>query len=193
MRPRAPHRPLLLRASGLRRAPAFVEPFSDGRPARSCDPPQQPSSPRWPARGRARRGSAARGGSRSAGRGRRPVVDPAERHDAVGLVAAAERARHQVRRVDRPAAADEAALSGHLGCAAPPTPGSQMTRRSGVRRRSRAERRSGGATLERLGAPQRRPSAARRAPGSSTECRSGGGLRCQLALADGGGTLSTSR
>jgi recombinase len=38
-----------------------------------------------------------------------------ERHDAIGLVAAAERARHQMRRVDGAAQADEAARAGHLG------------------------------------------------------------------------------
>jgi hypothetical protein len=45
----------------------------------------------------------------------RAVAASAERHHAIGLVAAAERARHQVRRVDRPAAAHKAPLAGHLG------------------------------------------------------------------------------
>jgi hypothetical protein len=37
-----------------------------------------------------------------------PVVRPAQRDAAVGVVAAAERARHEMCRVDRPLAADEA-------------------------------------------------------------------------------------
>jgi hypothetical protein len=36
------------------------------------------------------------------------VMDAAERHDAVRLVAAAERARHQVGRVDRPLSTHQA-------------------------------------------------------------------------------------
>ena len=36
------------------------------------------------------------------------VARAAERNHAVGVIAAAERARHEMRRVDRPLAADEA-------------------------------------------------------------------------------------
>jgi hypothetical protein len=43
------------------------------------------------------------------------VVDAAKGHDTVGLVAATERARHQVGRVDRTLAAYEAGLAGDLG------------------------------------------------------------------------------
>jgi hypothetical protein len=44
-----------------------------------------------------------------------PMVDAAERHHTVRVVAAAERARHQVGRIHRALAADEAALAGDLG------------------------------------------------------------------------------
>jgi hypothetical protein len=37
-----------------------------------------------------------------------PVVSPAQRDATVGVVAAAERARHEMRGIDRPPAADEA-------------------------------------------------------------------------------------
>lgn len=42
------------------------------------------------------------------------VVGPAERHHAVRLVAATERARHQVGRVDRAPAADKTTQAGDL-------------------------------------------------------------------------------
>jgi hypothetical protein len=44
-----------------------------------------------------------------------PMVHPAERHDAVGVVAAAQRARHQVGRDDRALATDDAPLAGDPG------------------------------------------------------------------------------
>ena len=45
----------------------------------------------------------------------RPVVRAAERSDTIWCIAAAQRSRDQVRRVDREAAAQQARLAGHLG------------------------------------------------------------------------------
>jgi hypothetical protein len=42
------------------------------------------------------------------------MAAPAERRHTIGVVAAAKRARNQVRRVDRPPTADEARLACHL-------------------------------------------------------------------------------
>jgi hypothetical protein len=67
-----------------------------------------------------------------------PVVAAAERHYAVGVVAAAQRARHQVGRVDRALPADDAALAGDLGALLLRRL-AERDRRSGVRRISRAE------------------------------------------------------
>ena len=47
------------------------------------------------------------------------VAAAVQRNDAVRLVAAAERARHQVGGIDRPRAADEALPSGDLGALGP--------------------------------------------------------------------------
>src|SRR5215207_3697755 len=61
------------------------------------------------------------------------VASPAERHDTFSLVAAAERARHQVHRVDRPPAADETSLACDprpLGLRSRADPGPAMWRHS---------------------------------------------------------------
>jgi hypothetical protein len=87
-----------------------------------------------------------------------PMVYPTERHDAVGVVAAAQRARYQVGRVDRTATADEAAQACNLGPLRSDA-GLKGRRRSGLRRSSRAERRR---LVRRLGGLVRRSGALRR-------------------------------
>jgi hypothetical protein len=66
--------------------------------------PAQPGEQGQVLGGVCRLDSARRAAAGRARRGRRAVTTSAERHDAVRLVAAAERARHDVRRVDRRAA-----------------------------------------------------------------------------------------
>ena len=77
------------------------------------------------------------------------VMTTTQRHDAVGVVAAAQRARHQVGRVDRPGAAYQGTHAPTLSRWAREA-GLKAERRNGLLRRSGAERRSAALGWSRL-------------------------------------------
>ena len=110
------HRLLFPTRHWLRGAPAFVGPLSDRRPTTARDPAQQTeqaevAQPVLQLRTSARLEI---GQQVVLATVVAPVVLAAERHNAVGVVAAAERARHHVGRVHRPLATHQACQVGNL-------------------------------------------------------------------------------